>query len=117
MHMEEAANLIWSLQQTLGDLDTVLANVNERSKRTILHIETAAQRILQTVTEHRHKLVTKVNEITEAKLQALQAEKESVQENFRAVENVLRCAQSTSVVEDSEEWNVALAKQLSDLKN
>ena len=114
--MEEAANLIWSLQQTLGDLDTVLANVNERSKRTILHIETAAQRILQTVTEHRHKLVTKVNEITEAKLQALQAEKESVQENFRAVENVLRCAQSTSVVEDSEEWNVALAKQLSDLK-
>ena len=116
MHMEKAANLISSLQQTLGDLDTVLANVNERSKRTILHIETAAQRILQTVTEHRHKLVSKVNEITEAKLQALQAEKESVQENFRAVENVLRFAQSTSVVEDSEEWNVALAKQLSDLK-
>lgn len=116
MHMEKAANLICSLQQTLGDLDTVLANVNERSKRTILHIETAAQRILQTVTEHRHKLVSKVNEITEAKLQALQAEKESVQENFRAVENVLRSAQSTSVVEDSEEWNVALAKQLSDLK-
>lgn len=116
MHMEEAANLICSLQQTLGDLDTVLANVNERSKRTILHIETAAQRILQTVTEHRHKLVSKVNEITEAKLQALQAEKESVQENFRAVENVLRSSQSTSVVEDSEEWNVALAKQLSDLK-
>ena len=116
MHMEEAANLICSLQQTLGDLDTVLANVNERSKRTILHIETAAQRILQTVTEHRHKLVSKVNEITEAKLQALQAEKESVQENFRAVENVLRSAQSTSVVEDSEEWNVALAKQLSDMK-
>lgn len=116
MHMEKAANLICSLQQTLGDLDTVLANVNERSKRTILHIETAAQRILQTVTEHRHKLVSKVNEITEAKLQALQAEKESVQDNFRAVENVLRSAQSTSVVEDSEEWNVALAKQLSDLK-
>ena len=116
MHMEKAANLICSLQQTLGDLDTVLANVNERSKRTILHIETAAQRILQTVTEHRHKLVSKVNEITEAKLQALQAEKESVQENFRAVENVLRSAQSTSVVEDSEEWNGALAKQLSDLK-
>lgn len=116
MHMEKAANLICSLQQTLGDLDTVLANVNERSKRTILHIETAAQRILQTVTEHRHKLVSKVNEITEAKLQALQAEKESVQENFRAVENVLRSAQSTSVDEDSEEWNVALAKQLSDLK-
>lgn len=116
MHMEKAANLICSLQQTLGDLDTVLANVNERSKRTILHIETAAQRILQTVTEHRHKLVSKVNEITEAKLQALQAEKESVQENFRAVENVLRSAQSTSGVEDSEEWNVALAKQLSDLK-
>ena len=116
MHMEKAANLICSLQQTLGDLETVLANVNERSKRTILHIETAAQRILQTVTEHRHKLVSKVNEITEAKLQALQAEKESVQENFRAVENVLRSAQSTSVVEDSEEWNVALAKQLSDLK-
>ena len=116
MHMEEAANLICSLQQTLGDLDTVLANVNERSKRTILYIETAAQRILQTVTEHRHKLVSKVNEITEAKLQALQAEKESVQENFRAVENVLRSAQSTSVVEDSEEWNVALAKQLSDMK-
>ena len=116
MHMEEAANLICSLQQTLGDLDTVLANVNERSKRTILHIETAAQRILQTVTEHRHKLVSKVNEITEAKLQALQGEKESVQENFRAVENVLRSAQSTSVVEDSEEWNVALEKQLSDMK-
>lgn len=116
MHMEEAANLICSLQQTLGDLDIVLANVNERSKRTILHIETAAQRILQTVTEHRHKLVAKVNEITEAKLQALQAEKESVQENFRAVENVLRSARSTRVVEDSEEWNVALAKQLSDLK-
>ena len=116
MHMEEAANLICSLQRTLGDLDTVLANVNERSKRTILHIETAAQRILQTVTEHRHKLVSKVNEITEAKLQALQAEKESVQENFRAVENVLRSAQSTSVVEDSEEWNVAIAKQLRDLK-
>ena len=116
MHMEEAANLICSLQQTLGNLDTVLANVNERSKRTILHIETAAQRILQTVTEHRHKLVSKVNEITEAKLQALQAEKESVQENFRAVENVLRSAQSTSVVEDSEQWNVALAKQLSDMK-
>ena len=71
---------------------------------------------MQTVTEHRHKLVSKVNEITEAKLQALQAEKESVQDNFRAVENVLRSAQSTSVVEDSEEWNVALAKQLSDLK-
>ena len=116
MHMEKAANLICSLQQTLGDLDTVLANVNERSKRTILHIETAAQRILQTVTEHRHKLVSKVNEITEAKLQALQAEKESVQDNFRAVENVLRSAQSTSVVEDSEEWNVALEKQLSDMK-
>lgn len=116
MHMEKAANLICSLQQTLGDLDTVLANVNERSKRTILHIETAAQRILQTVTEHRHKLVSKVNEITEAKLQALQAEKESVQENFRAVENVLRSAQSTSVVEDSEEWNFALEKQLSDMK-
>lgn len=116
MHMEKAANLICSLQQTLGDLDTVLANVNERSKRTILHIDTAAQRILQTVTEHRHKLVSKVNEITEAKLQALQAEKESVQENFRAVENVLRSAQSTSVDEDSEEWNVALAKQLSDVK-
>ena len=116
MHMEKAANLICSLQQTLGDLDTVLANVNERSKRTILHIETAAQRILQTVTEHRHKLVSKVNEITEAKLQALQAEKESVQENFRAVENFLRSAQSTSVVEDFEEWNVALEKQLSDLK-
>lgn len=116
MHMEKAANLICSLQQTLGDLDTVLANVNERSKRTILHIETAAQRILQTVTEHRHKLVSKVNEITEAKLQALQAEKESVQENFRAVENVLRSAQSTSVVEDSEEWNFALEKQLSGMK-
>ena len=116
MHMEKAANLICSLQQTLGDLDTVLANVNERGKRTILHIETAAQRILQTVTEHRHKLVSKVNEITEAKLQALQAEKESVQENFRAVENVLRSAQSTSVVEDSEEWNFALEKQLSDMK-
>lgn len=116
MHMEEAANLICSLQQTLGDLDKVLANVNERSKRTILHIETAAQRIVQTVTEHRHKLVSKVNKITEAKLQALQAEKESVQENFRAVENVLRSAKSASAMKDAEEWNAALAKQLSDLK-
>ena len=114
--MEEAANLISSLQQTLIEVDTVIANVNERSKRTILHIETAAQRLVQTITENKHKLVSKVCAITEAKLQALQAGKECVQDNFRAVENVLRCAQNTSVVEDCEEWEGALLRRLRDLK-
>ena len=116
MRMEEAANLISSLQLTLTEIDTVVANVNERGKRTILHIETAAQRLVQTITEHRHKLVSKVNEITETKLQALQAEKESVQDHFRAVENVLRCVQNTGAVEDSEEWEDALSRHLSNLR-
>lgn len=114
--MEEAANLISSPQLTLTEIDTVVANVNERGKRTILHIETAAQRLMQTIAEHRHKLVSKVSEITEAKLQALQAEKESVQDHFRAVENVLRCAQNTGAVEDSEEWENALSRHLSNLR-
>lgn len=114
--MEQAANLICSLQQTLSEIDSVVANVNERSKRTILHIETAAQRLLQTITEHRHELVSKVCGITEAKLQALQAEKENVQDNFRAVENVLRCAQNTCAVEDSVEWENALSRQLSNME-
>ena len=114
--MEEAANLISSLQLTLTEIDTVVANVNERGKRTILHIETAAQRLMQTIAEHRHKLVSKVSEITEAKLQALQAEKESVQDHFRAVENVLRCAQNTGAVEDSEEWENALSRHVSNLR-
>lgn len=116
MHMEEAANLISSLQQTLSEVDAVVANVNERSKRTILHIETAAQRLVQAITEHRHKLVSKVCEITEAKLHALQGEKELVQDHFRVVEDVLRCAQNTGAVEDSEEWESALSRQLKNLK-
>ena len=116
MHMEEAANLISSLQQTLSEVDTVVANVNERSKRTILQIEIAAQRLVETIIEHRHKLVSKVCEITEAKLHALQTEKEIVQENFRAVENVLRCAQNTGAVEDSDDWENAVSRQLGNLK-
>lgn len=116
MHMEEAANLISSLHQTLSEVDAVVANVNERSKRTILHIETAAQRLLQTITEHRHKLVSKVCAITEAKLHALQGEKELVQDHFRAVEDVLRCAQNTGAVEDAEQWEKALTRQLNNLK-
>ena len=116
MHMEEAANLISSLQQTLSEVDEVVANLNERSKRTIMHIETAAQRLIQTITEHRHKLVSRVCEITEAKLRALQGEKELVQDNFRAVEDVLRCAQNTGAVEDSEEWKNALSLKLRNLK-
>lgn len=116
MHMEEAANLISSLQQTLSEVDEVVANLNERSKRTIMHIETAAQRLIQTITEHRHKLVSKVCEITEAKLRALQGEKELVQDNFKAVEDVLRCAQNTGAVEDSEEWENALSRLLRNLK-
>lgn len=114
--MEEAANLISSLQRTLSEVDAVVSNVNERSKRTILHIETAAQRLMQTITEHRHKLISKVCEITEAKLHALQVEKEIVQDNFRAVENVLRCAQNTNAVEDSEEWENALSRQMNNLE-
>ena len=114
--MEEAANLISSLHQTLSEVDTVVANVNERSKRTILHIETAAQRLVQTITEHRHKLVSKVCAITDAKPRALQGEKELVQDHFRAVEYVLRCAQSTGAVEDAEEWEKALTRQLNNLK-
>ena len=113
--MEEAANLISSLHQTLSEVDAVVANVNERSKRTILHIETAAQRLLQTITEHRHKLVSKVCAITEAKLHALQGEKELVQDHFRAVEDVLRCAQNTGAVEDAELWEKALTRQLNNL--
>ena len=113
--MEEAANLISSLHQTLSEVDAVVANVNERSKRTILHIETAAQRLLQTITEHRHKLVSKVCAITEAKLHALQGEKELVQDHFRAVEDVLRCAQNTGAVEDAELWEKALTTQLNNL--
>lgn len=116
MYMEEAANLISSLQQTLSEVDAVVANVNERSKRTILHIETAAQRLVQTITEHRHKLVSKVCAITEAKLHALQGEKELVQDHFRAVEDVLRCAQNTGAVEDAKEWEKALTRQLNNLK-
>lgn len=116
MHMEEAANLISSIQQTLTEIDAVVGSVNERSKRTILHIETAAQRLVQTITEHRHKLVSKVCEITEAKLQALQAEKESVQYHFGIVENVLRCAQNTRAVEDSAEWENALSRQSTNLR-
>ena len=114
--MEEAANLISSLQQTVSEVDAVVSNVNERSKRTILHIETAAQRLVQTITEHRHKLVSKVCEITEAKLHGLQREKELVQDNFRAVEDVLRCAQNTGTVEDSKEWENVLSRQLKTLK-
>jgi len=114
--MEEAANLISSLHQTLSEVDTVVANVNERNKRTILHIETAAQRLVQTITEHRHKLVSKVCAITEAKLHALQGEKELVQDHFRAVEDVLRCTQNTGAVEDAEEWEIALTRQLNNLK-
>ena len=113
--MEEAANIISSLHQTLSEVDAVVANVNERSKRTILHIETAAQRLLQTITEHRHKLVSKVCAITEAKLHALQGEKELVQDHFRAVEDVLRCAQNTGSVEDAEQWEKALTRQLNNL--
>lgn len=116
MHLEEAANLISSLHQTLSEVDTVVASVNERRKRTILHIETAAQRLVQTITEHRHKLVSKVCAITEAKLHALQGEKELVQDQFRAVEDVLRCAQNTGAVEDVEEWEIALTRQLNNLK-
>ena len=116
MHMEEAANLISSLHQSLSEVDAVVANVNERSKRTILHIETAAQRLLQTITEYRHKLVSKVCAITEAKLHALQGEKELVQDHFRAVEDVLRCAQNTGAVEDAEHWEKALTRQLNNLK-
>ena len=115
MHLEEAANLISSLHQTLSEVDAVVANVNERSKRTILHIETAAQRLLQTITEHRHKLVSKVCAITEAKLHALQGEKELVQDHFRAVEDVLRCAQNTGSVEDAEQWEKALTRQWNNL--
>lgn len=114
--MEEAANLISSLQQTLSEVDKVVANVNERSKRTIFHIEIAAQRLVETIIEHRHKLVSKVCEITEAKLHALQTEKEIVQEKFRAVENVLRCAQNTGAVEDSDDWENAVSRQLGNLK-
>lgn len=113
--MEEAANLISSLHQTLSEVDEVVANVNERSKRTILHIETAAQRLLQTITEHRHKLVSKVCAITEAKLHALQREKELVQDHFRAVEDVLRCAQDIGAVEDAEQWETALTRQFNNL--
>lgn len=116
MHMQEAANLISSLHQTLSEVDAVVANVNERSKRTILHIETAAQRLVQTITEHRHKLVSKVCALTEAKLRALQGEKELVRDHFRAVEDVLRCAQNTGAVEDAEEWEKALTRQLNNLK-
>ena len=114
--MEEAANLISSLHQTLSEADAVVCNVNERSKRTILHIETAAQRLVQTIIDHRHKLISKVCAITEAKLHALQGEKELVQDHFRAVEDVLRCAQNTGAVEDTEEWEKALTTQLNNLK-
>lgn len=116
MHMEEAANLLSALQETLTDIDTVVTNVNEHCSRTILNIETAAQRLLQAIADHRHKLVSKVCEITEAKLHALQAEKDIVQENFRALEHVLRCAQNTGTVEDSTEWDNALSRHLHDLK-
>lgn len=116
MDMEEAANLISSLHQSLSEVDAVVGNVNERCKRTILHIETAAQRLVQTITEHRHKLISKVFSITEAKLHALQGEKELVQDHFRAVEDVLRCAQNTGAVEDAEEWKKALRRQLNNLK-
>lgn len=114
--MEEAANLISSLHQSLSEVDAVVGNVNERCKRTILHIDTAAQRLVQTITEHRHKLISKVFSITEAKLNALQGEKELVQDHFRAVEDVLRCAQNTGAVEDAEEWKKALGRQLNNLK-
>ena len=114
--MEEAANLISSLHQSLSEVDAVVGNVNERCKRTILHIETAAQRLVQTITEHRHKLISKVFSITEAKLHALQGEKELVQDHFRAVEDVLRCAQNTGAVEDAEEWKKAFRRQLNNLK-
>ena len=116
MDMEEAANLISSLHQSLSEVDAVVGNVNERCKRTILHIETAAQRLVQTITEHRHKLISKVISITEAKLHALQGEKELVQDHFRAVEDVLRCAQNTGAVEDAEEWKKALRRQVNNLK-
>lgn len=116
MDMEEAANLISSLHQSLSEVDAVVGNVNERCKRTILHIDTAAQRLVQTITEHRHKLISKVFSITEAKLKALQGEKELVQDHFRAVEDVLRCAQNTGAVEDAEEWKKALGRQLNNLK-
>lgn len=116
MDMEEAANLISSLHQSLSEVDAVVGNVNERCKRTILHIDTAAQRLVQTITEHRHKLISKVFSITEAKLNALQGEKELVQDHFRAVEDVLRCAQNTGAVEDAEEWKKALGRQLNNLK-
>ena len=119
MYMEEAANFICYLQETLTEIDTVVANVNERRKRTILHIETAARRLVQTVIEHRQKLVSKVCAITEARLRALHAEKESVQGHFRAVGNVLRCVQNTGAVEDSreqQEWQDALSRHLGDLK-
>lgn len=114
--MEEAANLISSLHQSLSEVDAVVGNVNERCKRTILHIDTAAQRLVQTITEHRHKLISKVFSITEAKLNALQGEKQLVQDHFRAVEDVLRCAQNTGAVEDAEEWKKALGRQLNNLK-
>lgn len=116
MDMEEAANLISSLHQSLSEVDAVVGNVNERCKRTILHIDTAAQRLVQTITEHRHKLISKVFSITEAKLNALQGEKQLVQDHFRAVEDVLRCAQNTGAVEDAEEWKKALGRQLNNLK-
>ena len=116
MDMEEAANFISSLHQSLSEVDAVVGNVNERCKRTILHIETAAQRLVQTITEHRHKLISKVISITEAKLHALQGEKELLQDHFRAVEDVLRCAQNTGAVEDAEEWKKALRRQLNYLK-
>lgn len=119
MHMEEVANFICYLQQTLAEIDTVVANVNEQRKRITLQIETAAQRLVQTVIEHSHKLVSEVCAITEARLRALHAEKENVQDHFKAVANVLRCVQNTGAVEDSreqQEWQDALSRHLGDLR-
>ena len=117
LYMEEAANLICSLQRNLSEVDAKMAAANARSKQIVRHIEVAAQKLMQSIIKHRDKLIAKVGEVTEAKLEALQAEKDGVQDLFRNLENVLRCVLSNASVVDSMEWESAIAMHLNALKD
>lgn len=118
--LEEAKHMASSIEQVISNVDVMLKRITQKSFETIAEIRTAADRLVQSVSEFEKKAVSQVKEVLSLKQMSLENQKEELLMRLDEVNNAVEYTNNVlnhSVVEEIEEWQSALLKQLEELSN
>ena len=118
--LDQANCLISTVKEAITEVGDMVAKVAQSGRETMSQVRSAADFLIEAIREYEHKIILQVREVTEAKKQLLQIQKQSLCELLKDCQSTVEYTQKAlahPVVEEIAMWENALLKQLEELNS